>query len=148
MSKNVDVVLNEEIDFPEIRCVGDDGEQYGLISSDEALKIATKHKSLGRLVNEYGDTAIRLINKYGEKAVIGLNVIDASKTTMEVVSTARKVVTMCPVPLEEGLLQFLLKYTDNAVSLLAKHNLQVVELFQKVGLRNQDLLVKILCFTF
>ena len=40
MSKNVDVVLNEEIDFPEIRCVGDDGEQYGLISSDEALKIA------------------------------------------------------------------------------------------------------------
>ena len=40
MSKNVDVLLNEEIDFPEIRCVGDDGEQYGLISSQEALKIA------------------------------------------------------------------------------------------------------------
>ena len=40
MSKNVDVILNEEIDFPEIRCVGDDGEQYGLISSQEALKIA------------------------------------------------------------------------------------------------------------
>ena len=111
---------------------------------DEALKIATKHKSLGRLINEYGDTAIRLINKYGEKAVIGLNVIDASKTTMEVVSAARKVVTMCPLPLEEGLLHFLVKYSDNAVSLLAKHNLQVVELFQKVGLKNQDLFVKIL----
>jgi len=40
LSKNVDVILNEEIDFPEIRCVGDDGEQYGLISSQEALKIA------------------------------------------------------------------------------------------------------------
>lgn len=111
---------------------------------DEALKIATKHRSLGKLVNEYGDTAIRLINKYGEKAVIGLNVIDASKTTMEVVSAARKVVTMCPLPLEEGLLHFLVKYSDNAVSLLAKHNLQVVELFQKVGLKNQDLFVKIL----
>lgn len=40
MSKNDDVILNEEIDFPQVRCVGDDGEQYGLISSQEALKIA------------------------------------------------------------------------------------------------------------
>ncbi|MDE5925786.1 MAG: translation initiation factor IF-3 [Helicobacter sp.] len=40
MSKNDEIVLNEEIDFPQIRCVGDDGEQYGLISSEEALKIA------------------------------------------------------------------------------------------------------------
>ncbi len=40
MSKNDEIILNEEIDFPEIRCVGDDGEQYGLISSEEALRIA------------------------------------------------------------------------------------------------------------
>lgn len=40
MSKNDEIVLNEEIDFPQIRCVGDDGEQYGLISSEEALRIA------------------------------------------------------------------------------------------------------------
>ncbi|CAM2938398.1 translation initiation factor IF-3 [Helicobacter burdigaliensis] len=40
MSKNEEVILNEEIDFPEVRCVGDDGEQYGVISSQEALKIA------------------------------------------------------------------------------------------------------------
>lgn len=40
MSKNDDVILNEEINFPQVRCVGDDGEQYGLISSQEALKIA------------------------------------------------------------------------------------------------------------
>ena len=40
MSKNTDVMLNEDIDFPEVRCIGDDGEQYGLISSSEALKIA------------------------------------------------------------------------------------------------------------
>jgi len=40
LSKNDDVILNEEIDFPQVRCVGDDGEQYGLISSQEALKIA------------------------------------------------------------------------------------------------------------
>lgn len=40
MSKNDEIVLNEEIDFPQIRCVGDEGEQYGLMSSEEALKIA------------------------------------------------------------------------------------------------------------
>ena len=40
MSKNTDVILNEDIDFPEVRCIGDGGEQYGLISSSEALKIA------------------------------------------------------------------------------------------------------------
>lgn len=40
MNKNDDVVLNEDIDFPEVRCVGDDGEQFGIISSKEALKIA------------------------------------------------------------------------------------------------------------
>ncbi len=40
MSKNSDVILNEEIDFPQVRCIGDDGEQYGLISSQEALRIA------------------------------------------------------------------------------------------------------------
>ncbi|PZT47520.1 translation initiation factor IF-3 [Helicobacter valdiviensis] len=40
MSKNEEVILNEEIDFPEVRCVGDDGEQYGVVSSEEALKIA------------------------------------------------------------------------------------------------------------
>ena len=32
--------LNEDIRFPEVRCMSDDGEQHGLISSDEALDIA------------------------------------------------------------------------------------------------------------
>ncbi|MBX7490862.1 translation initiation factor IF-3 [Helicobacter turcicus] len=40
MSKNDNVILNEDIDFPQVRCIGDDGEQYGLLSSEEALKIA------------------------------------------------------------------------------------------------------------
>lgn len=34
------MLLNEEINLPQIRCVGDDGKAYGLISSDEALEIA------------------------------------------------------------------------------------------------------------
>ncbi|WQX35049.1 translation initiation factor IF-3 [Helicobacter pylori] len=35
-----EVLLNEDINFKEVRCVGDDGEVYGIISSKEALKIA------------------------------------------------------------------------------------------------------------
>lgn len=40
MSKSETVLLNEEIRFPEVRCLGDEGAQYGVISSSEALKIA------------------------------------------------------------------------------------------------------------
>ncbi len=41
MSKKKDeVLLNEEIRAPEVRCVGDDGTQYGIISRDEALRAA------------------------------------------------------------------------------------------------------------
>jgi len=34
------VRLNEDIRFPEVRCMSDDGEQHGIISSREALEIA------------------------------------------------------------------------------------------------------------
>ncbi|OOC18997.1 translation initiation factor IF-3 [Helicobacter pylori] len=35
-----EVLLNGDINFKEVRCVGNDGEVYGIISSKEALKIA------------------------------------------------------------------------------------------------------------
>ncbi|NPA03612.1 MAG: translation initiation factor IF-3 [Epsilonproteobacteria bacterium] len=38
--KETRVLLNEDIKAPEVRCVGDDGTQYGIISKNEALKIA------------------------------------------------------------------------------------------------------------
>lgn len=37
MSKDKDVILNDEIRAREVRCIGDDGTQYGIISRDEAL---------------------------------------------------------------------------------------------------------------
>ena len=40
MSREQAVLLNEEIRASEVRCVGDDGTAYGIISRDEALKIA------------------------------------------------------------------------------------------------------------
>jgi len=39
-SKKDETKLNEDIRLPEVRCMGDDGTQYGIISSDEALEIA------------------------------------------------------------------------------------------------------------
>lgn len=38
--KTDDVLMNEDIRFPEVRCNGDDGTSYGIISSKEALKLA------------------------------------------------------------------------------------------------------------
>ena len=42
MSKEKEVLLNEEIRANEIRCIGDDGKVYGIISSDEGLKLANR----------------------------------------------------------------------------------------------------------
>ncbi|MGP1485783.1 MAG: translation initiation factor IF-3 [Campylobacter sp.] len=42
MSKENEVLLNEDIRASEVRCVGDDGVAYGVISRDEALKLADK----------------------------------------------------------------------------------------------------------
>ena len=39
MSKE-EVLLNQDIDFKEVRCIGDDGEVYGIISSAQAQEIA------------------------------------------------------------------------------------------------------------
>jgi len=33
-------LMNEKINLPEVRCMSDDGTQYGIISSNDALKIA------------------------------------------------------------------------------------------------------------
>lgn len=38
--KDKDVIMNEDIRAHELRCLGDDGTQYGIISKEEAMKIA------------------------------------------------------------------------------------------------------------
>ncbi|MGH1600922.1 translation initiation factor IF-3 [Campylobacter majalis] len=42
MSRENDVLLNEDIRANEVRCVGDDGTAYGVISRTEALDIANR----------------------------------------------------------------------------------------------------------
>ena len=40
MSKSKEVLLNDDIRASEVRCLGDDGTQYGVISRNKALSIA------------------------------------------------------------------------------------------------------------
>lgn len=42
MNKGKDVYLNEEIRASEVRCIGDDGTAYGVISRHEAQEIANR----------------------------------------------------------------------------------------------------------
>lgn len=42
MIKKDEVLLNERIRFPQVRCIGDDGTQYGIISSQEANDLAAQ----------------------------------------------------------------------------------------------------------
>ncbi len=39
-NKEKDTLVNEDIDFPQVRVIGSDGEQLGIMSSEQALKIA------------------------------------------------------------------------------------------------------------
>jgi translation initiation factor IF-3 len=38
--KQDEVIMNEDIRFKEVRCNGDDGQSFGIISSNQALKLA------------------------------------------------------------------------------------------------------------
>lgn len=40
MSKDKETLLNEEIRAREIRCIGEDGEAFGILSREDALKLA------------------------------------------------------------------------------------------------------------
>ena len=42
MSREKEVFLNEDIPASEVRCIGDNGEVYGIISKAQALQIAER----------------------------------------------------------------------------------------------------------
>ena len=73
MSKKDDVLLNSDIRFPEVRCIGDDGTQYGIISSDDAL---AKAESMGLdlvLIAPNGNPPVCKIMDYGIAGELGLS---------------------------------------------------------------------------
>ena len=58
--------MNEEIRFPEVRCVGDDGTQYGVISSFEALNLARDQGLELVLIADNGKPPVVKIMDYGK----------------------------------------------------------------------------------
>lgn len=66
MSKTEEALLNEEIRVPEVRCIGDNGVQYGVISRNEALKIARDEGLDLVLIAPDGKPPVAKIMDYGK----------------------------------------------------------------------------------
>ena len=65
MSKE-EVLLNEEINLKEVRCVGDDGQVYGVMSSREALEIAVQEDLDLVLISPNANPPVCKIMDYGK----------------------------------------------------------------------------------
>ena len=66
MSKDKDVLMNSDIRFPEVRCIGDDGTQYGIISSREAQDIANEQGLDLVLIAPNGKPPVCKVMDYGK----------------------------------------------------------------------------------
>lgn len=65
MSKE-EVLLNENIRLREVRCIGEDGEQFGIISSREALDIAIQRNLDLVLISPNANPPVCKIMDYGK----------------------------------------------------------------------------------
>lgn len=65
MSKE-ELLLNENIRLREVRCIGDNGEQFGIISSREALGIAIEHNLDLVLISPNAKPPVCRIMDYGK----------------------------------------------------------------------------------
>jgi len=61
-----EVLLNEEINLKEVRCVGDDGQVYGVMSSREALEIAVQEDLDLVLISPNANPPVCKIMDYGK----------------------------------------------------------------------------------
>lgn len=61
-----DVLLNDDINFKEVRCMGDDGESYGIIHSDEAKRIANSKGLDLVLISPNANPPVCKIMDYGK----------------------------------------------------------------------------------
>ena len=65
-NKKDTTLLNEEITFSEVRCVGDDGSQYGILSSNDALGIAQEMGLDLVLIAENANPPVVKVMDYGK----------------------------------------------------------------------------------
>jgi translation initiation factor IF-3 len=64
--KKDETLLNEQIRVAEVRCIGDDGEQYGVIATDEALDIAANKAMDLVLIAGNANPPVAKIMDYGK----------------------------------------------------------------------------------
>lgn len=65
MSKE-EVLLNENIRLKEVRCIGENGEQFGIMSSREALELAVQHDLDLVLISPNANPPVCKIMDYGK----------------------------------------------------------------------------------
>lgn len=63
---NQDYLINEEIKAPEVRLIGDDGEQLGIMSGEEALRIAEEKEMDLVMIAAGGKPPVCKIMDYGK----------------------------------------------------------------------------------
>lgn len=65
MSKE-ETLLNEDIQLKEVRCIGEGGEQFGIMSSREALELAVEHDLDLVLISPNANPPVCKIMDYGK----------------------------------------------------------------------------------
>ncbi len=65
-SKKDDVIMNEDIRVKEVRCMGDDGHQYGIISTRDAMALADEQGLDLVLIAPDGKPPVAKIMNYGK----------------------------------------------------------------------------------
>lgn len=61
-----DILLNQDINFNEVRCIGDDGEIYGIISSQQAQSIANSKGLDLVLISRNSNPPVCKVMDYGK----------------------------------------------------------------------------------
>ena len=62
--QNNDVLINEQINLPEVMVIGPNGEQLGVKSKEEAMTLASYAGFDLVLINEKGDTPVKGVDYF------------------------------------------------------------------------------------
>ena len=113
--------MNEDINFPEVRCSSDDGTQHGIISSDEALDLAYKAGKDLVLIADSARPPVVKIMDYGKFKY------EKEKKIKEAKKRQKKIV------LKE--VKFSVKIAQNDINFKVKHAREFIEAGYHVKLR-------------
>ncbi len=119
--KQDDTILNDRIRDRELRVIGDDGEQYGIISRDEALKIAEEKGLDLVLVSPDAKPPVAKVMDYGKHKY------QLEKKKKEAKKKQKKI--------EVKEVKFSVKIADNDIAYKVKHAIEFLQKGKHVKLR-------------